>query len=964
MAQLMTQATNPFEQELAKQDRARSVFKISIITAAAMVPFTLYNLYVALLDPIWQQFSDVGLTILVGLAGLLSAWLSRRGRSGLGVLLLIGTLWLTLLLASLTVAGLGLVLALAAVLATAGLAGVGLPPKQAGRVIVGGVVIGILILGIDFYFPLERPAVGRPILTQGIIIAILAIYGLFVARQFRNYSVRTKLIIAFLTVTVMAVGATAFFNTRSTTAALEEQVGSNLHSLADSVAVSVGSELLRQVVLLQTLAAGRPLQASLSTANMFRLAGELREIQAEMVSRDMLWTTLPDSDPVVQAVISGAFAKQFRNIQAKFPDHVEIFVTDQYGGLVAATNRPSDFYQADEGWWQAAFNNGQGAIYIDQPEFDASSNTVAVRMAVPIIDDDTGKLVGVLRTTYRLQALADLLSTVQTGYAALYAPGGKFNATEEVGFNPADPETLVHLETLAERSYGQFPYEGVASLVSQAPVRAITGEAVIDQLDWNVVVHQTQAEALAPVEAQTQSSLFLALVILGLASAVAVGMAQLLAGPISRLTRVASQVAEGDLAARAEVESRDEIGQLATVFNTMTGQLRQTIGTLEEQVTGRTRQLATVVQVNQRLAGILELSDLLRQVVVLTKETFDYYHAHIYLLEGETLLLAEGYGAAGAEMKRQGHSITLAAPRSLVARSAREGQVITVANVREDPNWLPNSLLPDTHSEMAVPVMLGKEVVGVLDVQSDRVGGLTEEDETALQALSNQVAIAVRNARLFAQTQVALDEAQRLQRQYTGQAWQKFVATQPTTDYEFRQSSLPPLQTVPTPEATAAIEQEGTVTLITNGKPASPQKTDGPAEKQVHIDQPASRSRNALATPLKLRDEIIGVLGIHDEDPERRWSQEELALIEAVSEQMSLALENARLFDETGRRASRERIIAEVTRRVWASGELEQVMQTAVEQLGAILDASKVVVRLGTADRLPVASRVDDSSEA
>jgi GAF domain-containing protein len=101
-----------------------------------------------------------------------------------------------------------------------------------------------------------------------------------------------------------------------------------------------------------------------------------------------------------------------------------------------------------------------------------------------------------------------------------------------------------------------------------------------------------------------------------------------------------------------------------------------------------------------------------------------------------------------------------------------------------------------------------------------------------------------------------------------------------------------------------------------------------------------------------LGEEVIGVLGIRDDDPDRHWTEEEIALIEAVSEQMSLAIENARLFEETGRRASRERVIADVTRRIWASGELEQVMRTAVEQLGQTLDASKVIIRLGTEDQL------------
>jgi GAF domain-containing protein/HAMP domain-containing protein len=560
--------------------------------------------------------------------------------------------------------------------------------------------------------------------------------------------------------------------------------------------------------------------------------------------------------------------------------------------------------------------------------------------------------------------LTDFLAAAQlgqTGGVDLYLPGSQTLSVGDTSLVKADPDTLARLQTSNLADYVQFAYEGVPSLVSQAPVRAISGEPEIANLGWTVVVYQDEAEALAPVEAQTRAGLLLALVIVGLAAAGAVGLAQLLTGPITRLTDVARRVTEGDLTARAEAKSKDEIGQLATAFNSMTGRLQETIDTLEVKVVGRTRQLETVVEVSQRLAGILDLGDLLRQVVILTAETFEYYHAHIYLLEGETLLMAQGYGEAGAEMRRQGHKIPLAAPRSLVARAAREGRVFSVENVRQEPDWLPNPLLPDTHAEMAVPVMVGSEVVGVLDVQSDKVGGLTTEDEGTLQVLANQVAIAVRNARLFAQTQEALYEAQRLQRLYTGEAWDQFRAARRTTDYEFREATVPPLQEVPTPEAATALEQEQTVDFrfpigdfgleSTEGESAKDTQSKtlpGAGERNPKPAGQVSKMGAALATPLKLRDEVIGVLGIHDENPERRWSEEEIALIEAVSEQMSLAVENARLFEHTQRDAWRNQVVSETTAKVWASSEIEAVMRTAVAELGEKLQASEVVIRLGT----------------
>ncbi len=172
--------------------------------------------------------------------------------------------------------------------------------------------------------------------------------------------------------------------------------------------------------------------------------------------------------------------------------------------------------------------------------------------------------------------------------------------------------------------------------------------------------------------------------------------------------------------------------------------------------------LETMVTVSQRLTSILELNDLLHQVVSLTKERFDYYHVHIYLLNEakDKLMMAEGYGQAGAEMKRKGHQIALDAPKSLVARAARSGEVVHEDNVREVPDWLPNPLLPATYSEMAVPIVTEEKVVGVLDVQSDQVAGLDERDANLLHSLANQVAVALTNARLFEQTETAKQDAE------------------------------------------------------------------------------------------------------------------------------------------------------------------------------------------------------------
>ena len=580
------------------------------------------------------------------------------------------------------------------------------------------------------------------------------------------------------------------------------------------------------------------------------------------------------------------------------------------------------------------------------------SNKPVIRYGAPVVHQ--GQVVGVIVTNVLAKNFLDLLR-----------PGGSIILADQDGYYLYHPDEAKRwgrdLNTGITLFSDYSPEVGQAMLSKEAGAFVDGGEFFAHypvplpghpEITWYMGEVLPLKLVFAPVYRFIYGAIAVTVLTLLIAAGAATFISRVITTPVVKLKDAALQATAGDLTVQVRIESKDEIGRLAAAFNTMIAQQRESIASLEKY----NRQIETVVDVSHRLTAILDLSDLMRQVVNLIKETFGYYHVHIYLLEGETLLTAEGYGQAGAEMKRQGHNIPLNAPRSLVARAARKGQIITVENVRDDPDWLPNPLLPDTHSEMAVPVLLGQEIVGVLDVQSEKAGGLSAADEDVLRPLADQVAIAVRNARVFAQSQAALYEAQDLQRLYTEEAWEKFSAIRTTTNYEFRQSTAPPLKELATPEASKALRQKQTVNLkvpvaelgfeTTNGKPAG--------GSQLKTKNQKSDLAVALATPLKLRDEVIGVLGIRDENPERRWTEDEIALIEAVSEQMSLAIENARLFDETGRRAAREKIIADMTRQVWASDDLEKVMQTAVQQLGTTLNASKVVIRLGTEEQLPL----------
>ena len=173
----------------------------------------------------------------------------------------------------------------------------------------------------------------------------------------------------------------------------------------------------------------------------------------------------------------------------------------------------------------------------------------------------------------------------------------------------------------------------------------------------------------------------------------------------------------------------------------------------QEQIRKRAAELATVAEVSVASAQNLELATLLQNVSDLTKERFGLYHAHIYLLDeaGEHLVLAAGAGEAGRAMQAKGHQIALANQRSLVARAARTREGVIANDVTVEPDFLPNPLLPDTRSELAVPMIVGEEVIGVLDVQADMPDRFTDQDVLIKTTLAEQIAVAVQNARLFQQ---------------------------------------------------------------------------------------------------------------------------------------------------------------------------------------------------------------------
>jgi nitrate/nitrite-specific signal transduction histidine kinase len=283
----------------------------------------------------------------------------------------------------------------------------------------------------------------------------------------------------------------------------------------------------------------------------------------------------------------------------------------------------------------------------------------------------------------------------------------------------------------------------------------------LGQQQLSIVAQQTLAEALAPAINIVLVTLLLVVVMGGIAIALGLLSVRQIVQPIQALAKAAERIGTGDLTTQAQVTSNDEIGTLATIFNSMTTQLRDLIGSLEERVAARTKDLSTVAEVVSATATILETDKLLQEVVDLTKERFNLYHSHIYLLDeaGENLVLTAGAGEPGRIMAAEKRSIPLNREQSLVARAARERKGVTVNDVTQEPDFLPNPLLPNTLSELAVPMITGGNMIGVFDIQSDQVGRFTDSDISIQTTLAAQVSASIHNVRSFEQSKSQADFA-------------------------------------------------------------------------------------------------------------------------------------------------------------------------------------------------------------
>ena len=262
-------------------------------------------------------------------------------------------------------------------------------------------------------------------------------------------------------------------------------------------------------------------------------------------------------------------------------------------------------------------------------------------------------------------------------------------------------------------------------------------------------LHETRRALNATTDRVSWLLLVSGLITLVLAGLVATIVINRVLGPLTQLTIAANTVSAGNYSQKVEISIQDEFATVADAFNTMADEIYILINALEHRVEERTKALTASSEVSRRISTILDIEKLVGEVVTLIKDAFGFYHVHIYLLDHtkQVLRMVGGTGEAGQAMLIGGHSIPKG--KGLVGTAAETGEILNVPDVKMNPDWLANPLLPDTRAEVALPVKVGTEVLGVLDVQHDIPNGVSQEMVDLLENIGNQLGVALQNAEVY-----------------------------------------------------------------------------------------------------------------------------------------------------------------------------------------------------------------------
>lgn len=631
-----------------------------------------------------------------------------------------------------------------------------------------------------------------------------------------------------------------------------------------------------------------------------------------------------------------------------------------------------------------------GNTYYSSISLDEVTGEPYIVISAPLFDLRTGNLSNVLIARVHFKPIWDIMAKADViGSGVVYM-------VDENNFVVAHAVPSVALQkkqaTLPEKNSFAAGIGGNTAAMAIEPIQ-------FNNRTFYIVAEQPAVEALSLALSNILLTLGFTLAAVVTASFLGVLAARQITTPIGELAHAAALISEGDLSQNVQTQSEDEIGRLAGAFNKMTRQLRDLIHTLEERIAERTRNLKLAAEVGRSVSQVRALDIMLTNAAELILEQFGLYYAQIYLVNpGKThLILQAGTGDVGKELLSRSHSLPFDTA-SINGRAVVEKRSVVIADALSSPTFRPNPLLPNTQSEISAPLLVGDNVIGALDLQSDKAGALSRDLLPAVETLAGQLAIAIQNARLLAETERARAEVEAQARRLTRANWSEYldaIHMPEKTGFIFEGGKVTPQPEAQPPSKDALVapivvsgETLGSLVVDTEGEPLAAQARElldtissqvaqqienlrllesaeryrAEAEEasrritregwreylqnakqtsmQYYYDtqkvtpEPPKQLENAEVVPIEIRGEKLGSLAVPGME---ELSEQDRELMESTAQRLGEHLESLRLTEQTRERAMREQALRQIASAVRASTYPETILRTAARELGELL---------------------------
>ncbi len=611
-----------------------------------------------------------------------------------------------------------------------------------------------------------------------------------------------------------------------------------------------------------------------------------------------------------------------------------------------------DYFKWD--WYTLPKRNR--APVLSPPYFDLGGGNIwMVTWSAPFFDE-TGNVKGVATADIAFSQVQDLVENIevgQGGYAFLLDSNGTVLGISQNGWGYYESmldSMLTDTGSAKSRNWDKVVQEmlngktgfieatdpqGKPVFVAFIPVGLETG--------WSLALAFPQDEILEKASAPQNTLILYSSVTVVVFGLLLYLLTRSITQPLRRLTRHASQMSAerlqlvGDKLTEAiEIRTGDELEDLAEAFNEMSHDLAQALENLEEKVADRSRhlerrslELETIAEVAREITIIHDLNTLLNVSANLIRERFKYYHVGIFLVDerGEFAVLRAASSVAAGQMFEQNYKLKVG-QEGLVGSVTRTGQAHIALDVGTDAIHFQNPFLPLTRSEITLPLRSRGVTFGALDIQAEVQAAFSEQDVKVLQLLADQLAAAIENAQLVQQVEETFAELNKTYRQQTQSAWHASINQYEHPGYEYDGLLVRPVpQQLP----------GGLLKRLENGEPIILMEDNKRKE---------SNTGTTLMVPLKVLNQVIGVIGLERKDPDHLWTDEEVAIAQAIANRAGITLENARLLEESQRRAIKERTIFDATERISSAANIENILYTTAEEIERVLGSSEVILQL------------------